>query len=34
MSDSDKELRDFMLILRQALLLIVRWIEKHYLNRM
>jgi hypothetical protein len=26
----DDELREFMLILRQALLMIVRWIEKRY----
>lgn len=26
------DLREFMLMLRQALLMIVRWIEKKYLN--
>jgi len=30
MSETDQELREFMLILRRALLLIVRWIEKKY----
>jgi hypothetical protein len=30
MSETETELRDFMLILRRALLLIVRWIEKKY----
>jgi hypothetical protein len=28
--DDDDELRDFMLMLRQALLMVVRWIEKRY----
>ena len=27
---SDNELRDFLLVLRRALLVIVRWIEKRY----
>ena len=27
---ADDELREFMLVLRQALLMIVRWIEKRY----
>lgn len=26
------ELREFMLVVRQALLMIVRWIEKKYIN--
>ena len=32
MGDQEKELRDFMLILRRALLMIVHWIENKYLN--
>jgi len=27
---SDNELRDFLLVLRRALLMLVRWIEKRY----
>jgi len=27
---SGDDLREFLLVLRQALLMIVRWIEKHY----
>jgi hypothetical protein len=30
--ESADDLREFMLMLRQALLMIVRWIEKKYLN--
>ncbi len=30
MGDRDEDLREFMLVLRQALLMIVRWIEKRY----
>jgi len=26
----DDDLREFMLVVRRALLMIVRWIEKHY----
>jgi len=29
-SKDSNELKDFMLVLRRALLLIVRWIEKRY----
>jgi hypothetical protein len=29
MSDGD-EMREFLIVLRKALLMIVRWIEKHY----
>jgi len=32
MGDQEKELRDFMLILRRALLMIVHWIENKYLK--
>jgi hypothetical protein len=28
---TEEELREFFLIVRRALLMIVRWIEKHYL---
>jgi hypothetical protein len=30
MGDREEDLREFMLVLRQALLMIVRWIEKRY----
>jgi len=27
---TDDDLRDFMLTLRRALMMVIRWIEKHY----
>jgi hypothetical protein len=30
MTKDDDELRQFMIMLRQALLMIIRWIEKRY----
>ena len=30
MTSTDNDLREFMLVLRRALLMVVRWIENHY----
>ena len=30
MMQTDDDFKDFLLILRRALLMVVRWIEKHY----
>jgi len=30
MSHDDQQMREFLLVLRQALLVVVRWIEKKY----
>jgi len=31
-TSGDDSMKDFLLVVRQALLMIVRWIEKKYLN--
>jgi hypothetical protein len=32
MSTDDDAMKEFLLVLRQALLMVVKWIEKKYLN--
>jgi len=32
-ADKDNDLKDFLMVLRQALLMIVRWIEKRYCRK-